>query len=67
MTAMDRCEPAGLSYTGTTDTGGQPQRRAGRVVVLDPADRVLLLRYDEAPPAGPAGLAALIRGLPAAL
>ncbi len=29
-----------------------PDRRAGRVVVLDPGDRVLLLRYDEPPPAG---------------
>ena len=28
------------------------RRRAGRVVVLDPGDRVLLLRYDEPPPAG---------------
>jgi ADP-ribose pyrophosphatase YjhB (NUDIX family) len=52
MTGMDRCEPGGLSYDGTKDTGEQPQRRAGRVVVLDPADRVLLLRYDDAPPAG---------------
>jgi len=27
-------------------------RRAGRVIVLDPDDRVLLLRYDDAPPNG---------------
>src|SRR5207244_2496310 len=27
-------------------------RRAGRVIVLDPEDRVLLFRYDEAPPNG---------------
>jgi 8-oxo-dGTP diphosphatase len=29
-----------------------PSRRAGRVIVLDPADRVLLLRYDNDPPDG---------------
>ena len=27
-------------------------RRAGRVIVLDPEDRVLLFRYDEGPPNG---------------
>ena len=27
-------------------------RRAGRVIVLDPDDRVLLFRYDDAPPNG---------------
>jgi ADP-ribose pyrophosphatase YjhB (NUDIX family) len=27
-------------------------RRAGRVIVLDPGDRVLLFRYDEGPPNG---------------
>src|ERR1700687_1807137 len=27
-------------------------RRAGRVIVLDPEDRVLLLRYDDGPPNG---------------
>ena len=27
-------------------------RKAGRVIVLDPADRVLLFRYDEGPPEG---------------
>ena len=30
-----------------------PERHAGRVIVLDPGDRVLLLRYDEAAPNGP--------------
>jgi len=29
-----------------------PLRRAGRMIVLDPEDRVLLFRYDEAPPNG---------------
>ena len=34
---------------------GRPElrlRRAGRVIVLDPDDRVLLFRYDEGPPNG---------------
>ena len=31
---------------------GLPLRRAGRVIVLDPGQRVLLLRYDDVPPAG---------------
>ena len=44
MAGMDRCGPG--------DAAGLPLRRAGRVVVLDPGDRVLLLRYDEDPPAG---------------
>jgi ADP-ribose pyrophosphatase YjhB (NUDIX family) len=44
MAGMDRCWPG--------DAAGLPLRRAGRVVVLDPGDRVLLLRYDEDPPAG---------------
>ena len=31
----------------------QPRpRRAGRVIVLDPDDRVLLFRYDDGPPNG---------------
>jgi ADP-ribose pyrophosphatase YjhB (NUDIX family) len=29
-----------------------PLRRAGRVIVLDPDDRVLLFRYDDSPPNG---------------
>ncbi len=29
-----------------------PVRHAGRVIVLDPGDRVLLFRYDHAPPNG---------------
>lgn len=31
---------------------GLPARRAARVILLDPADRVLLLRYDQPPPNG---------------
>ena len=38
----------------TTVPGSQELRlrRAGRVIVLDPEDRVLLFRYDEGPPIG---------------
>ena len=52
MTGMGQRQPAGLPDDGQPDPPGPPQRRAGRVIVLDPGDRVLLLRYDEAPPAG---------------
>src|SRR6516225_2065639 len=52
MTGMGQCQPAGLPADGRADPAGPPQRRAGRVIVLDPDDRVLLLRYDEEPPAG---------------
>ena len=35
------------------DSGRQLRlRRAGRVIVLDPEDRVLLFRYDDGPPNG---------------
>ena len=39
------------------ETGDLPEvplrlRRAGRVIVLDPKDRVLLFRYDDSPPNG---------------
>jgi ADP-ribose pyrophosphatase YjhB (NUDIX family) len=33
-------------------TGPFRERRAARVVLLDPDDRVLLMRYDDAPPNG---------------
>src|SRR6201994_1729312 len=38
----------------TTVSGSQELRlrRAGRVIVLDPQDRVLLFRYDDGPPNG---------------
>jgi 8-oxo-dGTP pyrophosphatase MutT (NUDIX family) len=34
------------------DATGLPERHAGRVIVLDPGDRVLLLRYDDPLPNG---------------
>jgi 8-oxo-dGTP pyrophosphatase MutT (NUDIX family) len=34
------------------DESELPLRLAGRVIVLDPGDRVLLFRYDDAPPNG---------------
>jgi ADP-ribose pyrophosphatase YjhB (NUDIX family) len=41
---------------GMTDDGtaasGLPLRRAARVILLDPDDRVLLMRYDQGPPNG---------------
>jgi ADP-ribose pyrophosphatase YjhB (NUDIX family) len=52
MTGMDRCQPAGPPDLVGGDGSGLPLRRAGRVIVLDPGDRVLLLRYDDGPPAG---------------
>ncbi len=48
MAGMDRRLPS----HGMGEAAGLPQRRAGRVIVLDPGSRVLLLRYDEDPPAG---------------
>jgi ADP-ribose pyrophosphatase YjhB (NUDIX family) len=35
-----------------TPVPGLPVRRAARVIVLDPLDRVLLMRYDQPPPNG---------------
>jgi ADP-ribose pyrophosphatase YjhB (NUDIX family) len=34
------------------DPGSLPVRLAARVILLDPDDRVLLMRYDDAPPEG---------------
>jgi len=44
-----------MSYvekTGDRGAGPLRLRRAGRVIVLDPEDRVLLFRYDDGPPNG---------------
>jgi ADP-ribose pyrophosphatase YjhB (NUDIX family) len=35
-----------------TPAASLPVRRAARVILLDPADRVLLMRYDQPPPNG---------------
>ena len=52
MRDMDRCEPAGPADCQMPAMAGLASRRAGRVVVLDPGGRVLLLRYDNDPPLG---------------
>jgi ADP-ribose pyrophosphatase YjhB (NUDIX family) len=52
MAGVEYSEPAGQPEGDEADLAGLPLRRAGRVIVLDPADRVLLLRYDEEPPTG---------------
>ena len=52
MTGMERSQPGGQPDGDVADLAGLPLRRAGRVIVLDPANRVLLLRYDEEPPTG---------------
>ena len=52
MRDMDRREPEGLAEGEMPAMAGLAVRRAGRVVVLDPAGRVLLLRYDNDPPVG---------------
>jgi ADP-ribose pyrophosphatase YjhB (NUDIX family) len=52
MVGMDRREPEDLADSGTPEMDGLPLRCAGRVIVLDPDGRVLLLRYDNDPPDG---------------
>jgi ADP-ribose pyrophosphatase YjhB (NUDIX family) len=48
-------DPAPGPGAGGTEPAadGLPFRRAGRVVLLDPDGRVLLMRYDDPPPNGP--------------
>jgi ADP-ribose pyrophosphatase YjhB (NUDIX family) len=41
-----------VEETGERDAIPLRLRRAGRVIVLDPQDRVLLFRYDDGPPNG---------------
>jgi ADP-ribose pyrophosphatase YjhB (NUDIX family) len=48
MVSMQPSEPEHASAPAVQ----APQRRAGRVLVLDPGDRVLLMRYDDEPPNG---------------
>ena len=47
----DAAQTGGYRYY-VPGSGELRLRRAGRVIVLDPEDRVLLFRYDEAPPNG---------------
>ena len=42
-----------MAEPGAADATGLPVRHAGRVIVLDPGHRVLLMRYDDGPPNGP--------------
>lgn len=48
------CRPAACAVrdNGGVEETKLPVRFAGRVIVLDPGDRVLLFRYDDAPPNG---------------
>ena len=45
-------QPHRLLPAASSGVDGLPLRRAARVVLLDPPDRVLLLRYDDDPPNG---------------
>src|SRR5215470_18598536 len=42
-----------MAEPDAADVAGLPVRHAGRVIVFDPVNRVLLMRYDEAAPNGP--------------
>lgn len=42
----------GPARHGAPGRAGPATRLAGRVILLDPADRVLLMRYDDGPPNG---------------
>jgi ADP-ribose pyrophosphatase YjhB (NUDIX family) len=42
-----------MAEPDAADVTGLPVRRAGRVIVLDPGNRILLMRYDQAAPNGP--------------
>jgi ADP-ribose pyrophosphatase YjhB (NUDIX family) len=46
----DSCPPGPPAHT--PDAGDRPLRRAARVLLVDPQERVLLLRYDDDPPNG---------------
>ena len=41
-----------MAESDTVNTAGLPVRRAGRVILLDPDNRVLLMRYDDGLPNG---------------
>ena len=42
----------GVAEPDTAKDGQLPERHAGRVILLDPGDRVLLMRYDDSLPNG---------------
>jgi ADP-ribose pyrophosphatase YjhB (NUDIX family) len=44
--------PGNATGPHSPDPGGLRVRLAARVILLDPADRVLLMRYDDGPPNG---------------
>ena len=48
----DPARRPGPGRAETPETAGLPLRRAARVILLDPAGRVLLMRYDDGPPNG---------------
>jgi len=50
--APDSDPPASAAAGLEADEDGLPLRRAARVILLDPQDRVLLMRYDDGPPNG---------------
>jgi ADP-ribose pyrophosphatase YjhB (NUDIX family) len=41
-----------MAESDAAGIAGLPVRHAGRVILLDPGDRVLLMRYDDSPPNG---------------
>jgi ADP-ribose pyrophosphatase YjhB (NUDIX family) len=51
---MDGMAPgfADAPQPGSPDPQALPQRQAARVILLDPGNRVLLMRYDDGPPNG---------------
>jgi 8-oxo-dGTP pyrophosphatase MutT (NUDIX family) len=49
---MDPDEAGDLGDAGAREPVGLPLRRAGRVIVLDPQNRVLLMCYGDDPPNG---------------
>jgi ADP-ribose pyrophosphatase YjhB (NUDIX family) len=49
---MANPDPAPAPGSGIPELAPTGQRLAGRVIVLDPANRVLLMRYDDGPPNG---------------
>src|SRR5215472_19113753 len=53
MMVMVSVDPTSKSDSSGQDGRGLRERLAARVILLDPDDRVLLMRYDDDPPNGP--------------